>query len=107
MVGGFRSEPGATWPGILEGSNWSRVTDRVTGLARDQFEAALNEAAGVGLRYGRSIDQGDLKGGFEAVRGGVMRKERWQQRRAGYCGRDRVRFGVNAGSGAVTLSLTG
>ena len=44
-VAGFASEP---WPasiGMPEASNWSRVADPHPNLARDQFEAGLNEDA--------------------------------------------------------------
>jgi len=44
-VAGFKSEDLAGFVGMPEASNWSCVTDRHPNLARDQFEAGLNEDA--------------------------------------------------------------
>jgi len=44
-VSGFRLEYVSGFVGMPEASNWSRVTDRHPNLARDQFEAGLNEDA--------------------------------------------------------------
>ena len=49
-VAGFKSEDLAGFVGMPEASNWSCVTDRHPNLARDQFEAGLNEDAWRGPR---------------------------------------------------------